>query len=116
MAAEDCHAFTLEYVTQVLFNAGCLGNFRTIDLQNLVDEVVNDLMFARISMNWSPSKSQVFINILYELYKYQNVRFVRTPTTTTPPEQPAPTNKRRTTTTTVVVVVKSRDGDWAMLR
>ncbi len=64
-----------EYISKVLENSAIFINFRKIDLQNLVDQVINDLLYAKMSMHLDDCLTLIFINIFYAIYAYMNPKF-----------------------------------------
>jgi hypothetical protein len=42
----------------------------------LVDEIVYNLVFAKIEAGWDDIKAQILVNMLFEVYKYQSPKFM----------------------------------------
>lgn len=112
MLADDCEEFTHQFLTKVLQNADILPNFQLIDLQNLTDQVVYDLVYAKFQLGLNDLKSQILLNIFYELYSYQNPKFTRKE----PQPKQTDASERKSRKQTKMIIVKSQEQDWKLLK
>ncbi|EGR27087.1 hypothetical protein IMG5_202040 [Ichthyophthirius multifiliis] len=73
---EDIRKFTREYLENHYFNEiGINQNFREIDWKSLIEFNLYNLLFAKHTVNMSDQQAKIFINIMFQVYIQDDLKF-----------------------------------------